>query len=155
WRSLSAGLPQDVYVRAVREDPRKRGLLYAGTSIGVFFSPDAGLTWKELKLNLPAVQGPDLIVQDDDLVGGTDGRSIWIFDDLTPIRRWSAQVQAKAVHLFETIPARRYRYAGILQEGFDHGTGANPPHGATLHYYLQQKPKGEVVLEVLDDKNQL
>jgi photosystem II stability/assembly factor-like uncharacterized protein len=154
WTNLSSGFPADVYLRAVREDPRHKGLLFAGTSVGVSYSHDTGKTWQPLKLNLPAVQVSDLVVKDDDLVVGTEGRSFWILDDLTPIRQLSSEVKAQDVHLFEPVPVHRYRYSGVLQEGFQHGTGTNAPKGAVLNYYLKSKPKSEITLEIADSKNQ-
>jgi photosystem II stability/assembly factor-like uncharacterized protein len=151
WRSLATALPQDVYLHAVREDPKRRGLLYLGTERGVAFSPDDGVTWTQLKLNLPTVAVHDLVVKDDDLVLGTHGRSIWILDDLTPIREWSAAVAAAPVHLFTTRPAVRWRYDGRVSSQ-TRGPGENPPAGAILYYWLKQKPKGEISLEILDAK---
>jgi hypothetical protein len=151
WKSLAAGLPKDVYLHAVREDPKRRGLLFVGTERGVAYSPDDGATWKELKLNLPTVAVHDLVVKDDDLVVGTHGRSIWILDDLTPLREWSKEVEAKAVHLFTARPAVRWRYDGPVSSQVK-GPGQNPPVGAVLHYWLKDEPKGDVVLEVLDEK---
>jgi photosystem II stability/assembly factor-like uncharacterized protein len=90
WKSLTTKLPQDVYLHAVREDPKRRGLLFVGTERGVAFSTDDGGNWQQLKLNLPPVAVHDLVVKNNDLVLGTHGRSIWIFDDLSPIREASA-----------------------------------------------------------------
>src|SRR3954462_6414858 len=89
WASLTAKLPQDVFLRVVREDPKRPGLLYAGTERGLIFSADGGATWLPLKLNLPTVAVTDLVVKDNDLVVGTQGRSVWILDDITPIREWT------------------------------------------------------------------
>src|SRR5262249_31695046 len=86
WDKLTAKMPGDVYLHSVREDPKHKGLLFAGTERGVIFSHDDGASWRELKLNLPTVAVHDLVVKDNDLVVGTTGRSIWIFDDLTAIR---------------------------------------------------------------------
>ena len=138
----------------MREDPREKGLLYAGTSTGVLFSTDTGKTWKPLQLNLPAVQVSDLVVKDNDLVLATDGRSIWILDDLTPIRKLSAEVKARDLHLFEPPAVYRYRYSGVLQEGLQPGSGTNAPRGAVVTYFLKSKPKGELTLEILDAGNQ-
>jgi photosystem II stability/assembly factor-like uncharacterized protein len=154
WKSLAASLPQDVYLHAVREDPKKKGLLFAGTERGVVFSPDDGATWKELKLNLPTVAVHDLVVKDDDLVVGTHGRSIWILDDLTPLREWSKDVEAKAAHLFTVRPAVRWRYDGPVSSQVK-GPGQNPPAGAVVDYWLKDEPEGDVVLEVLDAKGGL
>jgi photosystem II stability/assembly factor-like uncharacterized protein len=147
WKSLAAGLPPDVYLHVVREDPKHKGLLYVGTERGVAYSLDDGATWKQLRLNLPTVAVHDLRVKDNDLVVGTHGRSLWILDDLTPIRELTPALAEQAVHLFPPPPAVRWRYHG----GFHtRGTGKNPPRGATIDYFLKQKPKGRITLEILD-----
>ena len=142
-----------MYLHAVREDPKKKGLLYLGTERGVSYSPDDGATWQPLKLNLPTVAVHDLVVKDDDLVVGTHGRSIWILDDLTPVREWSKDVEAKPSHLFPAPPAG----AGATTGPFlaVKGPGQNPPAGAVVHYWLKEKPKGDVTLEILDAKGTL
>ena len=149
WKSLAAGLPQDVYLHAVREDPKRRGLLYLGTERGVSWSPDDGATWRELKLNLPTVAVHDLVVKDDDLVVGTHGRSIWILDDLTAIREWSAAIAGKPVHLFSIRPAIRWRTHGEVSSHVK-GPGENPPVGAVVQYALAAEAKGELTLEIQD-----
>jgi photosystem II stability/assembly factor-like uncharacterized protein len=154
WTNLSAGFLPDVYLRAVREDPKQKGLLFAGTSVGVSYSLDTGKTWQPLKLNLPAVQVSDLVVKDNDLVVGTEGRSFWILDDLTPIRQLTPEIKNKDMHLFEPVPVHRYRYSGVLQEGLQHGEGTNAPRGAVLNYFLKSHPKGDITLEITDSKNQ-
>jgi photosystem II stability/assembly factor-like uncharacterized protein len=150
WKSLSASLPPDIYLHAVREDPKRKGLLYLGTERGVAFSADDGASWRPLKLNLPTVAVSDLVVKDNDLVLGTNGRSIWIFDDLTPIREWSRQVAEEDVHLFPAQPVIRWRYDSPIhfpggRKGMD-----NPPRGAIIDYFLKSKPKEPITLEVLD-----
>ncbi len=154
WKSLSAGLAPDVYLHAVREDPKKKGLLFAGTEAGVVYSPDDGATWKELKLNLPTVAVHDLVVKDDDLVVGTHGRSIFILDDLTPLREWSAAIEAKPSHLFSARPAVRWQLEPPVSS-HTKGPGENPPAGAVVHYWLKDEPREDVVLEVLDEKGAL
>ena len=152
WKRLDGGIARDVFLHAVREDPTKKGLLYLGTQYGVMFSPDDGLTWRPLKLNLPTVQVADLIVKNGDLVLATHGRSIWILDDLTPIRDWSDQVATKPVHLF---PART-TFAWQRRGGTgDLNTGDNPPDGAVLSYYLKDKPTSELKLEIIDPRGAL
>ena len=150
WAALSAKLPQDVYLRVVRADPKRKGMLYLGTERGLAFSTDDGATWRNLKLNFPTVAVSDLLVKDDDLVVATNGRSLWVFDDLTPLREMGPAVEAKDVYLFPARPAYRYRYSGSLEEGAPAGGFENPPQGAILHYFLK-KPAAEVVLEVLDN----
>ncbi len=147
WTSLTAGLSRDVYLHAVREDPQKRGQLYLGTERGVTYSPDDGATWQVLALGLPTVAVHDLVVKGDDLVLGTSGRSLWIFDDLTPLRETNARVRAADVHLFSIRPAKRWRYHPQLEELGQHD---NPPEGAVFHYFLADKPKGELQLQILD-----
>ena len=154
WRSLTGGLARDVYLHAVREDPKRKGLLYAGTERGVVYSPDDGATWKDLRLNLPTVAVHDLVVKDDDLVVGTHGRSICILDDLTALREWSKDVEARGVHLFTVRPAVRWRYDSPISSQAK-GPGQNPAVGAVLHYWLKDEPKGDVEVEIRDEKGGL
>ena len=100
WNLQTGALPQDVPLRAVREDPKRKGLLYLGSDRGLALSRDGGDSWLPIKLNLPTMAVADLVVKDNDLVLGTSGRSIWIFDDLTPIREWSKEIAGQDVHLF-------------------------------------------------------
>lgn len=150
WRDVTGDLPRDVYLHAVREDPKVKGMLYVGTERGVAFSRDVGANWQQLRLNLPTVAVSDLRIKDDDLVVGTNGRSVWILDDLTPLRNGTSDVLAKNVHLFDTRPVYRWRYGPVLQDELHHGTEKNPPKGAIVHYHLSRKPEGDVVLDVLD-----
>jgi photosystem II stability/assembly factor-like uncharacterized protein len=147
WRSLSGKLPQDACLHAVREDPKHEGLLFAGNDRGVFFSTDTGATWQPLGLNLPTVPVHDLVVKDDDLVVGTHGRSIWILDDLTPVRELTPKVTEQDVVFFQPVEATQWYYH--FEQGGP-GTGTNPPRGAILNYWLKSKPKGALTLEILD-----
>jgi photosystem II stability/assembly factor-like uncharacterized protein len=140
------------FLHVIREDPQRKGLLYLGGEHGLLVSWDDGGNWTPLRLNLPTVAITDLIVKHNDLVVGTNGRSIWILDDLTPLRQWAPAVQERDVFLFDSAPAVRYRYHTPLGEKKPLGAGENPPPGAILHYFLKTKPKGEITLEVLDDK---
>jgi hypothetical protein len=105
-----------------------------------------------LRLNLPPVSVTDLIVKHNDLVVGTNGRSIWVLDDLTPLRQWQPAVREKAAFLWPTQPAVRYRYHSTLGEKKPLGAGENPKEGAVVHYFLKSKPEGEITLEILDEK---
>jgi photosystem II stability/assembly factor-like uncharacterized protein len=154
WKSLSAGLPQDVYLHAVREDPKRRGLLFVGSERGVSFSPDDGASWKELKLNLPTVAVHDLVVKDDDLVLATHGRSLYVLDDLTPLREWTKAIETEPVHLFTARPAVRWSLDSPISS-HARGPGENPPAGAVVYYWLEDEPKDDVKLELLDDKGAL
>ena len=151
WQSLAGGLPRDVYLHAVREDPKQRGTLYLGTERGVLFSRDDGASWESLKLNLPTVAVHDLQVKGDDLVLGTHGRSLWILDDLTPVRGLTRSVSDAPVHLFPPAGAVRWRYHGAFQ---DEGPGSNPPAAAVVDYWLKAEAKS-VSLEVLDAGGQV
>jgi photosystem II stability/assembly factor-like uncharacterized protein len=156
WQSLSAALPPDIYLHVVREDPLRKGLLFLGTERGVSFSTNDGAAWQALKLNLPTVAVHDLVVKKDDLVVGTNGRSIWIFDDLTPIRQYSDEVAKKERYLFPSERAvLRWRYHQPLHAPHEGSAGANPPQGAIIYYYLKDKPKGDVTLDVLDGQGQV
>src|SRR5262249_50918969 len=123
-----------------------------GTDRGLYLSRDGGSVWKELKLNLPTVAVSDLVVKNDDLVVGTSGRSIWIFDDLTPLRDYSAKPTAKDAPFFSPQPAGRYRAGATTEEPPRLGSFANPPTGVVLHYFLKEKPKKELTLEILDGR---
>lgn len=142
------------YLHVLREDPRRQGLLYLGGEHGLFVSWDDGGSWAPLRLNLPTVAVTDLVVKHNDLVVGTNGRSIWILDDLTPLRQWTPSILQQAMFLFPAAPAVRYRYRKPLGEKKPLGAGQNPPLGAILHYYLKTKPTDDITLEILDDKEQ-
>jgi photosystem II stability/assembly factor-like uncharacterized protein len=146
WKRIGRGLEERVYLHTVREDPGKEGLLYVGTEMGVAFSKDSGETFSPLKLNLPTVAVHEIRVKDGDLVVGTHGRSIWILDDLTPIREMSAEIEASEAHLFSIRPARRYRYHGGPRDIY---MSENPPAGAAIHYFLKEEPKEAISLRVL------
>ena len=140
-------------MRAVREDPKKRGLLYAGTENGVYVSFNDGADWRPLKLNLPTTPVHDLVVKDNDLVVATHGRAFWILDDVSPLRQFSDDVAKKDVHLYTPGPA--YRIQAGQSGGDPHPskrTGQNPPAGAVIYFYLKDAPKAgtETKLEILD-----
>ena len=149
WKKIVNGIPDGAFTRVIREDPNRRGLLYAGTETGMYVSFDDGENWQSLQMNLPVVPITDLAVhkRDKDLVAATQGRSFWVLDDLTVLHQMA---DARAdVHLFK--PEEAYRMPG--GGGFsrpDATVGENPPSGAVIYYYLKDKPKDEVTLEILD-----
>jgi photosystem II stability/assembly factor-like uncharacterized protein len=153
WTSITNGIPDTTFVHAVREDPRKRGLLYAGTEMGVFVSFNGGANWRPLQLNLPRAPIHDLIVKNDDLVVATHGRAFWVLDDLSPVREYTDSIGQQDVHLY--TPAVAYR----MHNGEEHEkavlVGLNPPPGAVIDYWLKAAPKGEVVIEILDGAQQV
>jgi photosystem II stability/assembly factor-like uncharacterized protein len=154
WTAITDGLDSGTHCHAIREDGKKKGLLYLGTEDGVMYSPDAGKTWKSLQLNLPTVPVHDLVVKGDDLVVGTHGRSIWILDDLTPVRETTDAIRNKSAHLFPVQPATRWRvsWAGPTADFLEHASGQNPANGAVIWFQLGKEFKGEVKLDVLDAK---
>lgn len=112
WQQIARGIPDGAFVRAVREDPARKGLLYVGTETGVWWSPDDGESWRPLQRNLPAVPVTDLVVKDEDLVISTQGRSFWILDDLSPLRQLTGDVARQDVRLFAPPVAYREWWAG-------------------------------------------
>ena len=148
WTELGRGIPNMAFVRVVREDPARKGLLYAGTETGVYVSFDDGTTWQPLQLNLPIVPVTDLEIHGSDLVASTQGRAFWILDDLSPLRQWNEQVTASAVHLFQPRETYRVRTGG--GGGAAAAVGQNPPGGVVVWYYLKEAPAGGVTIEVVD-----
>jgi hypothetical protein len=156
WKEVVSGLPNDP-VNAVREDPVRRGLLFAGTERAVHVSFDDGESWQPLRLNMPATSVRDLVIQRDDVVVGTHGRSFWILDDISPLRQLSADVTAAPAHLFKPQLAYRYRRNTNTDTPLppEEPAGKNPSDGAILYYHLKTKPAGPVTLEIYGDGNRL
>lgn len=158
WQEIAKGIPYGSFVRVVREDPVRKGILYAGTETGVYVSFDDGGHWQPLQLNLPNASVRDLMIHGDDLIAGTHGRSIWILNDLTPLRQLDSEVAGSEAWLFRPATAYRARF-GSTDEGTplppEEPVGQNPPDGAILDYYLKTKPTRPVILEILDSKGNL
>jgi photosystem II stability/assembly factor-like uncharacterized protein len=148
WTKITTGIPENTFARAVREDPKKRGLLYAGTETGVYVSFNDGADWRSLRLNLPTTPIHDLTVKNDDLVLATHGRSFWILDDLSPLRQFSDDIGRQGVFLYTPAPA--YRMHNIEDVTKPVSVGENPPPGAVIYYYVKEAPKNEVTIEILD-----
>jgi hypothetical protein len=156
FTNISGNLPANAYVHVVREDPKNLNLLYAGTELGLYASYDGGRNWMELNLkNLPRVAVHDIIVhpRDNDLILGTHGRSLYVFDDAAPIQQMNSNILQNNAFLFEMRPAYRFttrmtRY-GIGDKAF---RGQNSPNGAIVTYYLKDKPdeKTPVKMQVFD-----
>jgi len=152
WTKITSGIDGNAYVHAVREDPKRRGLLYAGTETGVYVSFDDGDHWQPLQLNLPVTPIRDLVIKDNDLVVATHGRSFWILDDVSPLREMTLGIAGEGVHLFKPATAIRLR----KNEGRDTPlaretpAGQNPPAGAIIYYTLKTQPASAITLEILD-----
>ncbi len=179
WTKITGGIAENDFTRVIREDPARRGLLYAGTETGIHVSFDDGAHWQSLRLNLPVVPIHDLVVKDSDLVVATHGRSFWILDDITPLRQASNDVHQLPVFLFKPRPtiqfmvnygysraassgnffrdsdntqivARRFERPGGIFLERPLNAGQNPPSGVIVYYNLAEKPEGEVKLAFLD-----
>jgi photosystem II stability/assembly factor-like uncharacterized protein len=156
WTKIIQGIPEGAYVRAVREDPIRKGLLFAGTELGIYFSVDDGDQWQPLQFNLPVTPVHDLVVKDRDLVIATHGRSFWILDDITPLRELNSKTAAEAVHLFAPALAMRIRASVNHDTPLppEEPAGENPPAGAVVYYYLKSTAH-EARLEILDSAGHL
>jgi photosystem II stability/assembly factor-like uncharacterized protein len=135
WTKLVTGLPPNAYVHAVRVDPRKPSLLFAGTEQGVYTSFDDGAHWQPLQLNLPPVPVNDLVVKNTDLVLATHGRSFWVLDDITPLEQYEESIPQAEAHLFTPAPANHTIFRGSPFAGGN--SGKNPPAGAVISYWLK------------------
>jgi photosystem II stability/assembly factor-like uncharacterized protein len=156
WKLITDGIPADEFTRVVREDPIRRGLLYAGTERSVYVSFDDGDHWQSLKRNLPPVPVHDLAVKGNDLVAATHGRSFWIITDVSPLRQFAAGMTGTQMHLFK--PAVAYRVSWGRGGGDDdarvHPEGKNPPSGAMIYYTLADSTRA-VTMEFLDSEGHL
>ncbi len=179
WTAIGGSFPQDQFTRVIREDPVRKGLLFAGTETGIHVSFDDGGSWQPLQLNLPVAPVHDLTVKDDDLIAATHGRSFWVLDDLTPLRELTPEVAGRPAHVFSLRPTIRTRplpgagRPGAPGKNYSLGlggavtyyetkkpdgqtvrtfidAGANPPAGVVVHYWLKDAPKGDLTLEFLD-----
>ncbi len=152
WAALTEGLPADLPLWAVREDPADPDYLYLGTDRGVWFSSDAGRRWRELRLNLPAVTVTDLEVKHGDLVVATRGRSLWVLEDVAALRAQKSPPAATAIlsveNGFRFRSDRRWDYPPL-------GKIPNPPYGALISYWLAEEPKGKLELLITDATGQL
>src|SRR6202034_651838 len=157
WKLITSGLPDFGPVDTVREDPVRKGLLYAGTENAVWVSFDDGDHWQSLQLNLPHTSMRDLWIHESDLIVGTHGRSFWILDNITPLRQISEAVLSSDAHLFAPAPAYRVQRDTYTDTPLppDEPAAANPPDGAVIDYYLGSAVAGAVKLEILDAHGQM
>jgi photosystem II stability/assembly factor-like uncharacterized protein len=157
WTLITAGLPDIGPVDTVREDPVRKGLLFAGTENSVWVSFDDGNHWQSLQLNLPHTSMRDLWIHNDDLIVATHGRSFWILDDIAPLREVAKLSSANDAHLFTPTPAFRVQRNTNTDTPLppDEPAAANPPDGAVIDYYLAHANSTPVTLEILDSRGQL
>ncbi len=152
WQPIVNGIPSNAFLRAIREDPKKRGLLFAATEFGVYVSFDDGEKWQSLQLNLPVTSVRDMAVHGNDLVIATHGRAFWILDDITPLRQMDPAAANASTRLYK--PARAYRITSDTFPGTplppDEPQVKNPRRGAYIDYYLNQPVAGALTLDILD-----
>src|SRR5690606_15782921 len=181
WQLITNGILEDDFTRVIREDPNRRGLLYAGTETGLYVSFDDGANWQRFQLNLPVCPIYDITIKNRDLIAATHGRSFWILDDPTPPYQTDEEVQNADMWLFKPAKVRRFRELGRYGQNVGEGkkiygrisgmlltsyhreneqgeievepldAGKNPPNGAIIHYYFKEAPEGEVKLTILDE----
>lgn len=151
WKEIVDGLPMEP-INTVREDPKRKGLLFAGSEEAVYVSFDDGDHWQTLRNNMPATSIRDLVIKDDDIVVGTHGRSFWIMDNITPLRQHSDQLKTAKAFLFKPQQAVRVRWNMNTDTPLppEEPAGQNPPDGALIDIYLPEAAKTPVVLEVLN-----
>jgi len=154
WTEIVNGIPGGQALSAIREDVKRKGLLFAGTETQVYVSFDDGDHWESLRLNMAPSSVRDLQVKDDDLVAGTHGRGIWILDDITPLRQIAGTKEDEGTkdRLFTPQPALRVRWNTNTDTPLppDEPRQPNPPEGAIIDYYLARDASGPAVLEIFD-----
>ncbi|MDT4953302.1 MAG: hypothetical protein QOJ02_1440 [Acidobacteriota bacterium] len=156
WTEIRNGIPDGETVNVVREDPERKGLLFAGTERAVYVSFDDGDHWQPLRLNMPATSVRDLIIKGDDLVAATHGRGFWILDDITPLRQLDAKLSSSQAFLFRPQTALRVRWNTNPDTPLppDVPAGENPPDGAVIDYYVSRTMSGPITLEIRDGSGQ-
>ncbi|MFN0101445.1 MAG: VPS10 domain-containing protein [Bryobacteraceae bacterium] len=153
WKLIVTGIQGNAFTRVVREDPNRKGLLFAGAETGIYLSLDDGDTWQQFQLNLPVVPITDMVFhkRENDLIVATQGRSFWVFDDLPILHQLTDAIRASDAHLFAPKPAYRYAGPGGRRAATAGGAvGQNPPNGVVVNYLLKNKPQGDAAIEFLD-----
>jgi hypothetical protein len=154
WTKITDGIDASHFTRVLRADPKRKGLLYAGTESGMYISFDDGASWKPFQLNLPIVPITDLAIKNDNLIAATQGRSFWLIDDLTPLHQLSTQVSTKEMNLYKPMPS--YRMGPAFSFGrVSRTVGQNHPGGVMVHYYLKDTTNANVSLEFLEADGKL
>jgi len=154
WTKITDGINEGHFTRVVRVDPKRQGLLYAGTEFGMYISFDDGTSWKSFQLNLPIVPITDLTIKNDNLIAATQGRAFWLIDDITPLHQISDEVAKSEFHLYSPMPS--YRMGSSFFFGRPSKTeGKNHPGGVMVHYYLKDTAKTVATLEIMQNDGKL
>ncbi|MBM3178285.1 MAG: glycosyl hydrolase [Bacteroidetes bacterium] len=154
WTKITDGIDAGHFTRVLRADPKRAGLLYAGTESGMYISFDDGNSWKPFQLNLPVVPITDLTIKNDNLIAATQGRSFWLIDDLTPLHQLAEGVAKSDVHLYKPMPSYRMG-AGFSWGRASKTEGKNHPGGVMVHYYVKDTTKISASLEIFDKGGKL
>jgi photosystem II stability/assembly factor-like uncharacterized protein len=154
WIEITNGIPVGQIVNAVREDPERKGLLFAGAEKGLYVSFDDGANWESLRLNLPASSVRDLMIKHDDLIVATHGRGFWALDNLTPLRQLSRNQRENLLFKPQTALRVRVNLNTDTPLPPDEPAGENPPDGAMIDYFLLKDASGPVTIEIKDGKGQ-
>ncbi len=153
WEKITTGIEDQHFTRVVRADPKKEGLLYAGTENGMYISFNDGENWQSFQMNLPIVPITDLTIKDDNLIAATQGRSFWMIDDLTPLHQLSEEVANSDFYLYKPMPSWRIGGRGGRAS---RTAGTNHPGGAMIHFYLKEKnKKDQISLEIFEQDGSL
>lgn len=155
WTKIVDGIDPSHFTRVVRADPKREGLLYAGTEFGMYVSFDDGASWKPFQLNLPIVPITDLTIKNDNLIAATQGRSFWLIDDLTPLHQLNETIAKSDVHLFKPMPSYRMNGGQAGRRGQPKNEGTNHPNGVMIHFFLKDTAKTVASLEIMDKSGTL
>ncbi|WP_026898349.1 VPS10 domain-containing protein [Daejeonella oryzae] len=151
WKLITNGIPDNHFARVVRADPKRPGLLYAGTEFGMYISYNDGLNWKPFQLNLPMVPITDLTIKDNDLIVATQGRSFWVLDDLSLVQQLNSGLTTKNLKVFN--PGESYRKSGFVNPNAKNA-GMNPPNGVIINYFLKNvSDSANVSVNLYDSAN--
>ena len=154
WKRITNGIDRMHFTRVVRADPKRPGLLYAGTEYGMYISFDDGDNWKPFQLNLPVVPITDLTIKENDLVVATQGRSFYVLDDLSVLQQLAPGITSKNLHVFDVNPAYRTQVSPFAANfGTPRNAGANPPAGVVFNYFVRQVPDSVKASVTILDKN--
>ncbi|RYY90532.1 MAG: glycosyl hydrolase [Chitinophagaceae bacterium] len=153
WRLITGGIPSQHFTRALRADPRRAGLLYAGTEYGMYVSYNDGASWKPFQLNLPIVPITDMTIKNNDLIVATQGRSFWVLDDLSALQQWERATAAKRLQVFTPSPAYRLAGGGASFGTAPRNAGANPPAGVQVPFWVTGLTDSAKVRAVVFDKD--
>ncbi len=153
WEKITTGIGSEHFTRVLRADPKKEGLLYAGTENGMYISFNDGVDWQSFQMNLPIVPITDLTIKNDNLIAATQGRSFWMIDDLTPLHQLSEAVANSKFHLFKPMPSWRMEGRG---GSTSRTAGTNHPGGVMIHFYLKELgDKDKISLEIFEEDGKL